>query len=112
MIARLWQGEVPQDRADAYIALMQEVALPDYAAVPGNLGAWCLHHATGELVKVTMLTFWEDEAAIRSFAGTDISKAKYYSFDPQFLVDMSPTVEHHMVAGTEGNVRPQLTVDL
>lgn len=43
MIARIWQGRTPADKAAAYLDLMRKVALPDYRATPGNRGAWCLH---------------------------------------------------------------------
>ena len=48
---------------------MREVALPDYRSVPGNLRAWCLHRAEGDIVHVEMLTLWQDEAAIRRRTG-------------------------------------------
>ena len=42
-----------------------------------------------------MVTFWESEEAIRAFAGSDISKAKYYAFDKNFLVEMEPSSIHY-----------------
>jgi hypothetical protein len=39
MIVRNWHGRVPADLADRYLAMTREVALPDYKATPGNLGA-------------------------------------------------------------------------
>lgn len=39
-----------------------------------------------------MITFWESEAAIRAFAGDDISVAKYYYFDKEAAVMASGTV--------------------
>jgi hypothetical protein len=41
-----------------------------------------------------MLTLWEDEAAIRRFAGDDLLRAKYYDFDPDYLLEMEPEVTH------------------
>lgn len=95
MIARIWQGEVRSERADEYIRLMREVALPDYRSTPGNRGAYALRHDAGDRATVVMLTFWESRAAIAAFAGDDIDRAKYYDFDPDFLVEMSPTVTHY-----------------
>jgi hypothetical protein len=34
-----------------------------------------------------MITFWKSEEAIRAFAGHDISAAKYYDFDKDFLIE-------------------------
>ncbi len=94
MIARRWHGRVPADRADAYVELMRTVGLPDYRSTEGNRGAWCLHRRDGDVVHVEMLTFWEDEAAIRRFAGADLARAKYYDFDPDYLLEMEPGVLH------------------
>lgn len=95
MIARHWHGRVPAAKAEAYLARMAELALPDYRATPGNLRAWCLHRAEGEVVHVEMLTLWEDEAAIRGFAGDEIGRAKYYDFDPDYLLELEPEVRHY-----------------
>jgi hypothetical protein len=73
---------------------MRDVAVPDYADTEGNLGAWCLHRVDGDIVHVEMLTFWKDEASIARFAGSDISAAKYYDFDDQFLLELEPSVLH------------------
>lgn len=94
MIARRWHGRVPAGKADAYLKLMVEVGLADYRSTEGNRGAWCLHRREGDIVHVEMLTFWEDEAAIRRFAGDDLLRAKYYDFDPDYLLEMEPEVVH------------------
>ncbi len=73
---------------------MQEVGLPDYRSTEGNRGAWCLHRQEGEVVHVEMFTFWEDKAAIRRFAGEQLEVAKYYDFDPDFLLELEPHVVH------------------
>ena len=94
MIARRWHGRVPGAKAADYLELMEEVGLPDYRSTQGNRGAWCLHRQEGEIVHVEMFTLWEDEAAIRRFAGDDLTRAKYYDFDPGFLLEMEPEVTH------------------
>lgn len=97
MIARRWHGRVPAAKADEYLALMREVALPDYRGTAGNRGAWCLHRREGEIGHVEMFTLWDDEAAIRRFAGDDIEAAKYYDFDADFLLELEPEVVHFEV---------------
>ncbi len=42
-----------------------------------------------------MVTFWVSEAAIRAFAGDDISVAKYYDFDKDFLLELEPCSSHY-----------------
>jgi len=99
MIARRWHGRVDAAWAAEYLAMMERVALPDYRATEGNIGAWCLHRSEGGIVHVEMFTLWEDEAAIRRFAGEDLTKARYYDFDPDWLLELEPEVLHFAVIG-------------
>ncbi|MBO9558629.1 MAG: antibiotic biosynthesis monooxygenase [Caulobacter sp.] len=95
MIVRNWHGRVPAPLADRYLALMREIALPDYKSTPGNLGAWCLTRPEGEIVHFEMLTFWSDLEAIKRFAGPDFEHAKYYNFDAEFLLEQESFVRHY-----------------
>src|SRR5687768_15251722 len=97
MIARRWHGRVPAGKAVEYLDLMPRGGPADYRSTVGNRGAWCLHRREGELVHFEMFTLWEDEAAIRRFAGDDISVAKYYDFDAAFLLELEPHVLHFEV---------------
>src|SRR5678816_3963380 len=97
MIARRWHGRVPAARAEEYLRLMKEVGLVDYRSTEGNVAAWCLHRREGHVVHVEMLTLWEDLQAIRRFAGDDSLNAKYYDFDPDFLLELEPEVTHFEV---------------
>ena len=92
MIARRWHGRVPAAKAEQYLQLMKEVGLADYRSTARNRGAWCLHRRDGDVVHVEMFTLWDDEAAVRRFAGDDMLKAKYYDFDPDFLIELEPEV--------------------
>ena len=100
MIGRRWHGRVPAAKAEAYLGLMAEIGLPDYRSTLGNRGAWCLHRREADIVHVEMFRLWEDEAAIRRFAGEELNQAKYYNFDPDYLVELEPEVVHFEV--TEG----------
>jgi len=97
MIARRWRGRIPADKAEEYLRLMAKVGLPDYRSTQGNRGAWCLHRHDGNVVHVEMFTLWDDLAAIRRFAGDELTKAKYYDFDPDFLLELEPEVTHFEV---------------
>ena len=74
---------------------MQTIALPDYRSTPGNQGAYALRRIEGETAHFLMVTFWESEEAIRAFAGDDISVAKYYDFDKNFLLEMERSSSHY-----------------
>ncbi len=94
MIVRMWHGATPLEKGDEYLALMRNVAIPDYAATPGNRGAYALRRDAGELAHFTMLTFWDSLDAIKAFAGEPVETAKYYDFDADFLVEMPPSASH------------------
>ena len=97
MIARRWHGRVSAAKADKYLKLMKDVGLTDYRSTEGNLGAWCLHRREGDIVHVEMLTLWDDLDAISRFAGDELTKAKYYDFDSDFLLELEPEVTHFEV---------------
>jgi heme-degrading monooxygenase HmoA len=97
MIARIWHGAVPVSKGSEYLSLMRRIALPEYLATQGNRGAWCLHRVEGDVQHFQMLTFWDDTAAIKRFAGDYHNMAKYYDFDSDYLIEMEPHVRHYEV---------------
>jgi heme-degrading monooxygenase HmoA len=99
MIVRMWHGRVPSSKAAAYRAFLNERAIPDYRAVPGNLSVHILERPDGEVTHFITMTFWEDVDAIRGFAGDDVELAKYYPEDKEFLLEFEPTVVHYEVVG-------------
>lgn len=90
MWVRLWHGATAAEKSDAYLDLMRTIAIPDYRKIPGNLAAYVLHRIEGGVAHFQMLTFWEDLDAIKAFAGEDYHIAKYYDFDPEFLLELEP----------------------
>jgi heme-degrading monooxygenase HmoA len=97
MIARIWHGIVPNSKADEYLDLMRRIALPDYLATRGNRGAWCLHRIEADVTHFKTLTLWDDTDAIKRFAGDDFNLAKYYDFDPEYVIEMESYVQHYEV---------------
>jgi heme-degrading monooxygenase HmoA len=95
MIARIWHGVTSAADADEYYRRMRETGLPDYQATPGNRGAWVLRRLDGDRAHFLMLSLWESEEAIKRFAGKPIDVAKYYDFDPDFLLELEPHVTHY-----------------
>jgi len=95
VITRIWHGVTPANKSDEYLTLMRTVAIPDYRSTPGNNDAFALRRIEGATAHFLMVTFWESEAAIRAFAGDDISVAKYYDFDKDFLLELEPCSAHY-----------------
>lgn len=94
MIARLWHGTTPTAKADAYLAFLKSRAIPDYKAMPGNLAVYLLRRTDAAITHFITLTHWSSLQAIAAFAGADISRAKYYPEDADFLLEFEPTVQH------------------
>lgn len=97
MIARIWHGIVPLEKASQYLELMRTVAIPDYRRIPGNKTALVLRSLEGDSVHFLTFTLWDSLESIRAFAGEPIDRAKYYDFDSAFLTELEPTVRHYEV---------------
>ena len=92
MIARIWHGRTEAAKADAYFEFLKERAVPDYQMTKGNRDVFLFRRIERE--EAHFLT-WDSFEAIKAFAGNDISKAKYYPEDADFLLEFEPTVEHY-----------------
>jgi heme-degrading monooxygenase HmoA len=98
MIARLWHGRTRLDRADEYERFLHLRAMPDYRGIAGNLGAQVLRRDEGDVAHFLTLSYWQDEQAVRAFAGDDVLRARYYPEDADFLLEFEPRVQHYTVA--------------
>ena len=97
MIARVWHGEVPADRATAYHQYLLRTGVPDLKATPGNRGVYVMRRFTGAHARFTMISLWDSVEAIRAFAGDDEERARYYPEDADYLIKLEPTVRHYEV---------------
>lgn len=97
LVARTWHGRVPRGKADAYEQFLARSGYPDYAATPGHRGMLALRQDAGEETHFLLLTLWESREAIARFAGDDITVAKYYPEDPDYLLELEPHVSHYDV---------------
>ena len=98
MIARLWHGAVPAEKADAYMRYLEKTGIPDSKATPGNRGVYVLTRKESNVAHFVFVSLWESRAAIRAFAGDDLEKARYYPEDADYLLELEPTVTHYEVA--------------
>ena len=102
MIVRMWHGRVPAAKAARYREFLNARAIADYRSVDGNEGVYILERAAGEETHFITLTYWRDESAIRAFAGAELTRAKYYPEDKEFLLEFEPHVVHYEVVGQAG----------
>ncbi len=98
MIARTWRGATRAADAERYTAYVVETGIAGYRATPGNAGAMILRRIVDDRAEFTVLSFWDDEAAIRRFAGDDPGRAVFYPADDAFLVERDMRVDHWEVA--------------
>jgi len=97
MIARIWHGRTAVEDYEAYTEFIKERAIPDYRSTPGFVRLVFLRSIREGAAHFTLITFWESLEAIKSFAGEEYEKAKYYPEDKDFLLEFEETVTHHQV---------------
>jgi len=95
--ARFWTGYTARSKADDYAKFLDERAVPDYAGTPGNVAVYVLRRDHGDRTEFTIVTLWQSLEAIEAFAGKDISVAKFYPKDDEFLVERGPVATHYAV---------------
>lgn len=102
MIARVWRGVVPADRAAEYVDYVDATGVAEYRRAPGCAVSMIL---TRELpgtshAEVVAFSVWADEAAIAAFTGPDIEAMVLYPEDEQFLLE-PPTLVHYGVGSLQ-----------
>lgn len=94
IITRIWHGRTKAEDADAYLHYVESTGIRDYRAVPGNLSAKIWRRIEGDICHFWTVTEWDSYASIRAFAGEDITQAKYYPEDLQYLLEKEEHVMH------------------
>lgn len=102
MIARTWRGATKGEHAGAYVEYLETTGFAEYRATPGNRGVLALRRLAGERAEFLLVTLWDSEAAVRGFAGDDISRAVFYPEDQRFLIDKDDHVDHYEVVFEAG----------
>ena len=99
LIARIWHGVTPADRAGEYIEWVKNTVAPDCQSIPGNLGYTLLRRTDGDRAYMTVISYWQDFDAVKRFAGEDFHKANIYPEEKKYLLDFEEIVEHRSVKG-------------
>jgi heme-degrading monooxygenase HmoA len=95
-IMREWRAEIRRALKDEYMAYVKATGITGYKQTPGNLGAIvATRDIDAERAEVVTLSWWEDEASIKAFAGSNISRARYYPEDDRYLFTRPETVQHY-----------------
>jgi len=101
MIARVWHGVVPVEKADGYSQYLagSDLGVRAYRAIRGNRGVSLLRRVEGNRVHFLLISLWDSAAAIREYTGPEIDRARYFQYDLECLVEPEPTVAHYDVVG-------------
>jgi len=94
-ITRIWHGITKAEHADEYLLYVEATGMKDYRNIPGNLSAKLLRSVTGSECHFLTITEWDSYESIKSFAGTDFQKAKYYPEDRNYLLEFEEHVTHY-----------------
>jgi heme-degrading monooxygenase HmoA len=97
MIIREWRSRAALSKATAYPAHFRMNVLPELLRIPGFLGAHLSSRQIDGGIEFLVLTRWRSMEAIRSFAGSDISKAVVEPAAVAALIDFDTGVQHYEV---------------
>lgn len=95
MIARIWHGIVPQEKAGSYYTYLKNTGLNDYRSMQGNMGLQVLRKDEDQQTHYVLITFWDSYESIRRFAGEKYERARYYPEDKAYLLELEPFVNHY-----------------
>ena len=95
MIARTWRGATRTEDAAAYADYLQRTGFRAFRETPGNRGVLGLRRVTPDRrAEFLVISLWESEDAVRTFAGDDVGRAVFYPEDDRFLVERDAHVDH------------------
>ncbi|MGE5811026.1 MAG: DinB family protein [Ignavibacteria bacterium] len=95
MITRVWHGRTKKKDAEKYRHYVVETGIPEYQKTDGNLDIQIWQNDEKEETDIWTVTRWKDYNSVKSFAGDDFEKAKYYPEDKKFLLELEPNVKHY-----------------
>ena len=99
LTVRTWSATASPAGAGDYSRYFADTLLPQLRELPGFAGAYLLRRDLGEdgTTELTAHTFWESGAAIRAFAGDDITASVVEPEAQAMLMDFDPTASHRSV---------------
>ena len=86
MIARVWRGATRAADAEAYAAYVERCLEGERSLV--------LQRVDGERAEIETIIFFDSLDDVRSFAGDDIERARFYPEDHRYLIEREATVRH------------------
>jgi heme-degrading monooxygenase HmoA len=97
MIVRTWCAVATRAGAQEYHRYFAGTLLPELRHLPGFAGGYLLSRDLDGTVELTTHTFWESPAAIRAFAGDDITASVVEPEAQSVLLNFDRTATHRSV---------------
>jgi heme-degrading monooxygenase HmoA len=97
IIARVWQGCVPDALAGQYSEYHYRNGVKPLLDVEGNLGVQVLRRSEGGATEFTTISYWRSRDAIRKFVGENIDLPHHLPRDEEFLIELPKQVRHYEV---------------
>jgi len=94
VIVRTWCAIATSAGARQYHHYFAEALLPRLREVPGFVGGYLLARELDGTVELTTHTFWVSSAAIRAFAGEDITASVVEPEAQSVLLNFDSTATH------------------
>jgi hypothetical protein len=102
MIARVWSGRTPLEKADDYMEYLRKTGIKAHGAVRGNRGDYVWKRVEDGVAEFWVISLWDSLEAIREFAGPQIERAVYFPEDEAFLLELDPQVKHYEILHAPG----------
>jgi heme-degrading monooxygenase HmoA len=94
MVARIWHGRTPADKADEYRQYLYEAGVKKIAAIPGNRGVQMMVSKTADQGEFMVISYWDSIDAIKGYAGEQYTHVHDLPRDQDFLIDKETLVRH------------------
>jgi|SRR5689334_14156338 len=95
MITRNWTGVIKPERADDYLAHLQNDTLKKLSAIKGFVNASIFRRVVTDGIEFLVVTYWETMDAIKQFAGESADIAVVPQVAQEMMVRYDPVVRHY-----------------
>jgi hypothetical protein len=101
-VYRTWRGATRAEDAEEYVGYMGRTGYAGLRQTPGNLGVLGLVRRNGDRAEHVVVSIWDSEESIKSFAGDEIGRAVFYPEDDDYLIEKDLHVDHFAVVFADG----------
>jgi heme-degrading monooxygenase HmoA len=100
-VARMWQGRTRESIAEIYAKYLYEEGVKKLRSTKGNLGVQVFRQMQDGIANFITISYWGSRDEIKAYAEADIEKTHHLPKDPEYLLELPPTVRHFDVLVNE-----------